>query len=100
MVLTFTDGKLGEVWTSLSVPGKSAREQFDRLYLAESERYPYASIDRTREPALARFVPGDGSVIELRHVRSASTIEEVQLVPSLRPRRPRLVAGATALSSR
>ena len=89
VVLTFAGEALDAVRTPLPIEA-DPRGQFDALFERGRRLYPQAYVERTDVVSVARFLPGDGSSIELRHFIGADAIEQIHFGPArLPPDEPR-----------
>lgn len=89
VVLTFAGEMLDAVRTPLPIEA-DPRAQFDSLFDKGRRTYPQAFVERTEVVSVARFLPGDGSSIELRHFIGADAMEQIHFGPArLPPDEPR-----------
>lgn len=89
VVLTFAGEALDAVRTPLPID-MDPRAQFDSLFEKGRRMYPQAFVERTDVVSVARFLPGDGSSIELRHFIGADSMEQIHFGPArLPPDEPR-----------
>lgn len=84
VVLTFAGESLDAVRTPLPIEA-DPRGQFDALFERGRRLYPQAYVERTDVVSVARFLPGDGSSIELRHFIGADAIEQIHFGPARVP---------------
>ena len=82
VVLAFEGTALAAVRTELVVTDKDPRDQFDRIYARERKRYLHSYMEQSELVYFARFMPGDGSVIELRYFIFADAMETEHRAPA------------------
>ena len=85
VVLSFVGETLDAVRTAVPRTSGEAREQFDAIFDRGRRTYPKAFVQRTDTVSICRFLPGDGTSIEVRHFEGADTIEQVHFAPLHHP---------------
>jgi hypothetical protein len=85
VVLSFVGETLDAVRTAVPRTGGEARDQFDAIFERGRRTYAKAFVQRTDTVSICRFLPGDGTSIEVRHFEGADTIEQVHFAPLHHP---------------
>ena len=81
VVLTFAGDRLDKVRTPLALTTGDPRDDFDRRYRSAKLNYTNAWVERSDEVWIARFLPGDGSMLEMRLFISPVLLEILHLAP-------------------